>query len=121
MKEIDKHQLAKQRFNTFVQKLNKSQNILPKEQHIAYLHLRNTQVIQDFYWTDHEITPTAFYRWTKTYNATRRDRSKWADTVVIDDQLYNTLVGMMSHFEPPLIMDDITVLSKSQSIGKKVT
>lgn len=66
----------------------------------AYVLHHDGYVTEDYYWTDHDITPTRFYRWLQTYNSHNKCRRSWASKVMLDDRVFDSLTSMLIDYEP---------------------
>lgn len=111
----EKLQTAKERYKRFMDKFTGVEDRTPDQQYRAYVFHNNGTVTEDFYWYDHQITPTALYRWIRNYNTARKARAMWINKIVIEDEMYNYLSAMVDQKEN-IIIRDVLVIPKSKNV-----
>lgn len=110
MDDKEKYELAKKRYEEFIQKMTSTIKEEDNELLAAYVTTTEGVTKQDFYWTDHEISPTALLRWINAYNNTTKKRTEWITEARLEPTTYNKLLPMYQDLQEPLIINKVTVL-----------
>lgn len=66
-----------------------------KELVAVYVFKKNGRCIEDFYWSDEELTPSGFYRWLVSYNNGGTSDDDWIERVNIPEHLFNQLTELL--------------------------
>jgi len=110
MTDEEKYLLAKKHYEECVNRIS-SQTITPNKGLVSsFLTTTQDNTYEDFYWTDHVLTPTALYRWIKKqHNNTTKQRKDWLTQVSLPKKSYDALIIMYEEFIPPLIVSGVTI------------
>lgn len=73
MNETDKTKLAKKNYDTFLKKLNVAEKQLDTTVKV-YVTTKSGKTVEDFYWSDHDISPTAVYKWLMLRNHKQKNK-----------------------------------------------
>lgn len=93
---------------------NKMQELASDEEdddgklYASYVHLKSGDVVEDYYWSDHEITPTGLLKWFGTYNQNRNHHN--VVLVSIHPDKYDKLITMYDNLYEPLEVNGIQVV-----------
>lgn len=109
----DKTVIAKQNYENFHRKMASLLKEEPKQRISVYVFHNDGTSTEDFYWSDHELTPTGFYKWIKTYNKPNTFRTKHIHEVHIPDFLYKRLITMIEQPTENINIDGVVVINKS--------
>lgn len=111
----EKTKIAKERYQRFLVKINAIEEpIDPK--YISYIIHNDGSTTEDFYWYNNPITPTAVFRWIRSYNQARIARTKWTKKIVLEDEMYHKLKSMLIHNDETLIIHNVLIIPKSKNI-----
>lgn len=114
MNEEEKLQKAKQSYEEFLEKMSKKVEEEQQDEFlVSYVMKRNNDIVEDYYWSNEDITPTKLYRWILKYNGQHVSREEWAASVRIPKELYDTVLEMLDIEEDTgvLEMDDVLIMS----------
>lgn len=111
--EQEKTDKAKKSYEHFWQRLSEKQDDETNQLLPCYKTLTNGKVVQDYYWSDHEITPTALLRWINKHNNTTKKRTEWIKEIMLHPNSYDKLIDMYANFTEPLIVDDVLITKNS--------
>lgn len=76
----------------------------------SYVVKRNGSIVEDFYWTDNIITPTAVLKWIKEYNRSNVKQSEWIVEARLEDRIYKELQKMLEKDIEDIIINDVKIV-----------
>ena len=107
--------IAKQRYQEFMNRTRSTEPVPDQQYRALVFHVNGTNT-DDFYWYDHPITPTAMYRWIKSYNSSKRPRVLWINKVILEDEMYNQLTSMTNATNNEMVINDVLVIPRSRNV-----
>ena len=115
MDDEEKKRIAKHNYDRFLTKFQSENIEIAPKQIVAYVTLNDGTVLDDYYWTDNEVTPTRVYRWLmENYNKHSVQRDKWAKKAVLPKRLFVELLDHLRLEETDSFMMDDVMICRGQ-------
>ena len=93
MTDEQKTEVAKKNYALFCERMTTLFNKMTQRPFLkAYVYRRDGHCVEDYYWTDEKLTPSAFYKWLLTYNNGQTAVSKWVSYVKIPSNMFDYLL-----------------------------
>lgn len=109
----EKKLIARKNYQEFINKMElkySTPQSIPKVKTEVIL-LTNVRRIHDYYFTDHDLTPTSIYDYINQINKKTVARKDWVKEIWLHKKDYESLLTMIANPSEPLIIKDVIIVS----------
>jgi hypothetical protein len=106
--DAEKVVIAKKNLESFFKRVTSKEYVTEGIEY-TYLYFADGSFNIDYYWSDHVITPTGFYRYISRYNSTTKPRNKWITEIRLSPFLYEELTSRLTNSSGQLIISGVLI------------